>query len=709
MGFPVKQATSGLALGIFCLSFSLALSGQNPAVTINVDVQANRHSISPLIYGVNLFEDANTTTILQDLNTPLNRYGGNRASTYNWNLNSDNRGNDFFFESISDDVQTAGARGDTFITLTKNASAEPMVTIPMLGWIAKAGTAQPLPCSYPRAKFPNQDLFGDQFDPDCGNGLFNGAQIAGADPNDAFVANSLATQQSWVQHILGGFGAAANGGLLYYILDNEHDLWWETHHDVVPNAPHYNEERDLMFQYAAMIKAQDPNALVVGPEISGWIGYILSPADFQYAQANGYDFSKLPDRQAMSGSDYVPWLLGQFQQYANDHNGQRLLDFFTVHYYPQGGDNNSNTRSLWDPNFVDPSYINDTIMLIPRMKQWVADNYPGTKIGITEYNWGYINDEASHDNIGYAVTQADVLGIFGREGLDLATRFNAPPSGLPTYNSMKMYRNYDGSKSVFGDVSTSATVPNPDTVAAFSAQRTSDGNITVMLLSKYAAGDTPAAVSLANCTCSGPAQVWRLSGNGTAIQHLADIAVNNLAVSLTLPPQSITLLVINNSQPQPAPAVSLNPAAVNFGSQLDRSYSAASTVTLSNTGNAALNISSIAISGSGLSQINNCPAALAAGTNCQILVAPTAVGALNGTLTITDNAAGSPHQVAVSGMGTDVMLVLARPARPSHSTANTVTGQLARLAAPVAPAPTPVAGSRSHVGSLLHRFSNLAP
>ena len=66
---------------------------------------------------------------------------------------------------------------------------------------------------------------------------------------------------------------------------------------------------------------------------------------------------------------------------------------------------------FWDTNYVDPSWINNVIMLIPRMKSWVATNYPGTKIGITEYNWG------AEPSINGATAQADILGIFGREGL----------------------------------------------------------------------------------------------------------------------------------------------------------------------------------------------------------------------------------------------------------------------------------------------------
>jgi hypothetical protein len=532
--------------------FACMSQAQNPAVTINVDVQANRHAINPLIYGVNLFENPNVTTILQDLNAPINRYGGNRASTYNWITNSDNRGNDYYFESISDDNQTTGERVDTFVTLTRNAGAEPMITIPMLDWVAKAGTAQPYPCSYPLTKFANQDDF-DPFNPNCGKGVNGGLMLSGADPNDAYVPNSLPNQTSWVQHVIDTFGASANGGVRYYVLDNEHDLWWSTHHDVVPQNPSYTQDRDNMISYAAMVKAKDANAVVVGPEMSGWVGYLLSPGDFQYAETHGYNFANFPDYNAIGGIFYAQWLLGQFKAYADTHNGQRLLDFFTVHYYPQGGDKFVNTRSLWDASYRDPSYIDDYIDLIPRMKEWVAANYPGTKIGITEYNWCDINNEAATDNIGCAIAQADVLGIFGREGLDLATRFNAPVPNLPSYNAMKMYRNYDGSKSTFGDVSVLASsAENPDNVAAFAAQRTSDGKITALLLSKYAAGNTAATVHLANFPSSGTAQVWQLSGNGSAIQHLTDTTLLNSNVALTLPPQSVTLLVISSVQAAPA-------------------------------------------------------------------------------------------------------------------------------------------------------------
>ena len=108
------------------------------------------------------------------------------------------------------------------------------------------------------------------------------------------------------------------------------------------------------------------------------------------------------------------------------------------------------------------------------MKGWVAAYYPGTKVGITEYNWG------AEGHINGATAQADILGIFGREGLDVATRWTTPDASTPTYQAMKLYRNYDGNNSTFGDTSISVAVPNPDILSAFAAIRSSDGSLTAM-------------------------------------------------------------------------------------------------------------------------------------------------------------------------------------------------------------------------------------
>src|SRR4051794_12144647 len=108
----IKTFSPGLVLisGVLSQMALLNLAqAQNPAVTVTVDAAANRHPIDPRAYGV----AHASTSALADLNCPLNRNGGNNTSRYNWQLNADNRGNDWYYESIGDPSSVAGERGDT--------------------------------------------------------------------------------------------------------------------------------------------------------------------------------------------------------------------------------------------------------------------------------------------------------------------------------------------------------------------------------------------------------------------------------------------------------------------------------------------------------------------------------------------------------------------------------------------------------------------
>ena len=305
---------------------------QNAAVTITVDPMANRHPIDPNVYGV-----AHATTAqLNDLNTPLNRNGGNNTSRYNWQVNADNRGNDWYFESIADGSATAGERGDTFISTTHAGNAKAMLTIPLIDWVARVGPNRSKLAGFSIAKYGPQNGNDWQWFPDAGNGVrTDGRPVVGNDPNDANVPSNSVFQQGWVQHLVGRWGTNATGGLRYYILDNEPSLWHSTHRDVRPTGATMDEIRNRMVDFAAKIKAVDPTALVVGPEEWGWSGFFYSGYDQQYGSTHGW--SVLPDRNSHGGADYLPWLLGQLRQ-SSASSGQRLLDLFTVHYYPQGGE-----------------------------------------------------------------------------------------------------------------------------------------------------------------------------------------------------------------------------------------------------------------------------------------------------------------------------------------------------------------------------------
>ncbi|MDO8434072.1 MAG: glycoside hydrolase family 44 protein [Candidatus Binatus sp.] len=512
----------------------------NAPVTININVNAGRRPISPLVYGVS----EGYSKALANLSAPLNRSGGNNATRYNWLINARNLDADWYYESYPYASATPGGAGDDVISQSRLQGAQAMLTIPMIGWVAKLGASRAILSSFSVAKYGSQ-CSTDPWLPNAGNGVKADCHtnVTGNNPNDANVADNSTTEQAWVKHLVAKWGTAAQGGLAYYLMDNESSIWFSSHRDVHPVGAHATEIRDKVIDYSAKIKAIDPGAKIVAPEEWGWDGYRFSGYDQQYSAA--HNWSAFPDRQnVMGGQDYMPWLLSQWKA------AGRPIDIFSLHFYPQGGEfsnnvsasmqllRNRSTRQLWDPNYVSESWIDDKVDLIPRMGSWVNSKYyPGTPIALTEYNWG------AEGHINGATTQADLLGIFGRYGLSMATRWTVPNASTPTYKAMQMYRNYNGSRGAFGDTSISAVVPNPDQLSAFAAQRTPDSALTVMVINKVLSGSTPITLTLANFTVTGSAQVYQLSASN-AITHLANQAWSGGTLKATVPPQSITLYVL---------------------------------------------------------------------------------------------------------------------------------------------------------------------
>ncbi len=583
-GFVIQSRTGAQLAPFYVDDITLvvgATAATNPGVAITIDAQLNQHPISPQIYGVAFA----TSNQLSDLNFTMNRSGGNNESRYNWQTNAHNLDADYYFESYPDSSSTPGATADSFVANSKYGGAQPMITIPMIGWSPKLGNNRSILYSYAVTKYGLQTSV-DQWLTNAGNGISvtNNSPITWNDPNDANYATTTAFQQGYVQHLIGNWGLSANGGVGYYLMDNEHSIWYSTHQDIHPAGPTMQEIWNKMLATASMVKSNDPNALVLGPEEYGWNGYFYSGCDQQWSvQHDDSNPADYPDRGANGGWDYMPWLLNQFHQH-DTNTGQRLLDYFTLHCYPQEGDvgaddvstvtelqRNQSTRQFWDSNYVDTSWINSVIMLIPRMKGWVSACYPGTKIGVTEYNWG------AEAYISGATAQADLLGIFGWQSLDLATRWTAPGTGTPTYNAMKMYRNYDGNKSTFGDTSVSATGTDPDDISTFAAVRSVDGALTVMVINKQLTGVQPFTMAISNFYSSGTARLWQLNASNV-ITQLSNLSLTGNSFSNSLPPQSITLFVLpagtNPPPPQLAPGTvsSTNTFNVWLSGQTGQSY-----------------------------------------------------------------------------------------------------------------------------------------
>ncbi|MCB0214359.1 MAG: glycoside hydrolase family 44 protein [Anaerolineae bacterium] len=569
---PIFMVTMGMILVVYslgALATASTVAAKGPAaggpvsaaaINLTVNAAANRQAISPYIYGLNFAKQA----FAEEIDLPVRRWGGNHTTRYNWQNNATNHGSDWFFHNNTnyDPYTNINQTADAWVDQNELTGSDSLVTVPTMGYVAKDGN--PNTCGFKVSKYGAQDDVDTSSGyPNCGNGVQGGVLLAG-DPLDTSQVANTTFAANWIQHLVATHGAANAGGVKFYALDNEPELWHETHRDAHPAPLGYDELGTRSRTYGAAIKGADPTAQIFGYASFGWSGYWYSSYDLQQAELNGYTY--FPDYATHGNRYQVEWYLQQMAQYEQSHN-LRLLDYLDLHFYPQNGVDLStagsaskqalrlrSTRALWDPTYTDESWIggNDQpadwrqVQLIPRMHGWVDTFYPGTKLALTEYNWGGL------EAINGALVQADILGIFGREGLDFAALWNYPNSDLgydhfetlPGAYAFRLYRNYNGSGGQFGDVSISAGSADQSQLAIYAAQRSSDKALTVMVINKTG-GSLTGNVALANFTPSGPAQVYRYSAsNLNAIVQAANQPVSAASFSSTFPANSLTLLVI---------------------------------------------------------------------------------------------------------------------------------------------------------------------
>lgn len=524
-------------------------------LTLNVNTTAAGYAISDDIYGMNFADE----TLAADLDLPVRRMGGNATTRYNWQNDTSNHAMDWYFENIPEDNANPsalpnGSSSDKFVEQDRRTNTKTILTMPLIGWTPKA---RAYACGFSVAKYGAQQS-ADPWRPDCGNGILaNGNKIINNQATDTSVAIAPQFVQDWIAHLKTRYGAAANGGVKFYNLDNEPMLWDDTHRDVHPAPTSYDEMRDRTYQYAAAIKQADASAQTLGPVLWGWTAYFWSAKDWA---PGGSWWNNPQDRNAHGGQPFIEWYLDQMKAYEQQH-GVRILDYMDLHYYPQAsgvslsGAGNANTqalrlrstRSLWDTTYTDESWISEPVSLIPRMRAWRDGHYPGTKLAITEYNWGAL------DHLNGALAQADVLGIFGREQLDLATLWAPPTATEPGAFAFRMYRNYDGQHQTFGNVSLPATSSAQAELSIYAARRASDNALTFLITNKNTT-DTNANVTLNGIT-NASAQVYRYSSaNLNAIVPLTNQSITNGAFNTTFPASSITLFVVNEN-PNPTATV----------------------------------------------------------------------------------------------------------------------------------------------------------
>ncbi len=551
--------------------FSALAAYAQSAPTLTVDAGSNRHAISPYIYGVNQWSD---NGLMEMMHIPLVRWGGDDATSYNWqNSVKNNTGdNPWCYENYG-----VSPNFDGFHTFNLQAGTVSLGTVALMDWTPKTAGE----CSFSVKKYGAQKATNPD-NADCGCGvLMNGQQVQN-DPNDAYLPVTESYAQQWIQHIAAAYGPANAGGVALWSMDNEPEWWYSNHIDIYPQAANYDDMLARNLKWAKAVKATDPTALVTGPVPGGWSGMLFSRVDMDSGwSTQPYQYWDNPtDQNAHGGIAWIPYYLQQMKQ-AEAQVGYRLLDYLDVHAYiaPSGlsgspGDaametlRMTSTRALWDPNYLVPGGgFNDATgaqvapHLVPQMQQWVDQNYPGTRLAITEYSWGALG------SITGAIAQADILGIFGAYGLDLGTLWGTPAPTDPGAFAFKIFLNYDGNGSQFGGAGVSAVSSDPDTLSIFAAQRF-DSALTVLVLNKTANNIT-GSISLANFTPAATAQAWQYSqANLSAIvRQTPDINVGGNSIGATFPAFSMTLLVIPQAQSAmsvPRPVVTSVKSAASY-------------------------------------------------------------------------------------------------------------------------------------------------
>jgi Glycoside hydrolase family 44 len=496
-------------------------------VEFAIDSAVAVHPISPYIYGTN--SDSWTG---QAAHLTLGRAGGNRWTAYNWETNASNAGSDWYFhnDGYLGGGNTVGEAVRSRVQAAHDADASMIVTVPIAGHVAadKDGTNVFDTPNHLDVRFHQSPAF-------------KGSALSlTPDTGDDHVY-----QDEFVNWLTDQFPNAPTDPqhTIFYCLDNEPDLWADTHEEIHPAPVTYVELGGKNIEYADAIKSVLPSAVVFGFVSYGWYGFTA--------------LQGAPD--AATYGDFTDYYLDTLAA-AESAYGYRLVDVLDLHWYPEAQGNgiritnNDNSpavveariqapRSLWDPTYVETSWItqslgNAPIELLPLMYGKIAAHYPGTDLAITEYNYG------GYGHISGGIAQADVLGIYGREEVFAATLWELGGDHSFHYGAFALYRNYDGNGAAFGDTSISATT---DDIASTSIHASVDaGNPDRMVLVVINKADTPqwAHITVQHGTNFGHAEVYQLTSASSAPVAQANVALAGNELWVQMPEMSATTLAL---------------------------------------------------------------------------------------------------------------------------------------------------------------------
>ncbi len=530
---------------------TLITPGTPPAsdYSFNIHSQQDVSPISRWIYGMNGIDWGQ-----RPHNLTFGRSGGNRLTAWNWENNASNAGEDWFNQNdwlLGDPTDPIAYTATSMINANRANNAGSLVTVPCIGYVAADH-------GHYGGAYPSGDVN------QTANYLTVRFKQSVAKKGSAFTLTPSTTDGFVYQDEFVNFIGATYPGYathatqpVFYSLDNEPDLWASTHPRLRGAAtgssgtgPTYAEMLNRTRDYADAIKDVEPNAIVFGPVNYGWQGMV----DLQGAS------------DAATHGDFHTYYLQQLAA-AEAIYSHRLVDVLDIHWYPEAGANNAGgtwtritadnadplvaaarmqaPRSLWDTTYTEDSWVaqwgtSGPIYLLPRIQAKINAHYPNTRIGVTEYYYG------GGDHISGGIAQADVLGIFGREGVFAANLWRLGSGNHNfIYGAFEMFRNYDANNGSFGNTSIQAlSSNNADTSVYASIDAGNPDRMVIVCINKTNQART-AGIAITHSSAFNMAEVYQLTSSNGSPVRVADLNITQTnAFQYTMPAYSVTTLVL---------------------------------------------------------------------------------------------------------------------------------------------------------------------
>jgi len=514
-------------MAVIVMTSSLPYTSANSAdniydMNISINVGGEQKEISPYIYGVNQYGNEN---YLSELNVNSIRQGGNRMTGYNWENNASNAGSDWKYSSdnnLSSSNEPADCVQKLSTLSNKHSIDYKLTTLQLAGYVAadKNGTVTESEAA------PS---------PRWNETILTKTAAFDVEPD---LTDGKVYMNEYVNYIIKKLGnSQTSTGIQGYSLDNEPALWHHTHSRIHPEPVGIEELQSKSIEMATAVKKLDPDAEIFGPALYGYTAFDHLADDEEWKAvkaAKGYNW-------------YLDCYLDAMKK-ASDEQDVRLLDVLDIHYYSESSrvgaeDRVQSVRTLYEDGFVENSWIGqwcqNNIPILPTIQKSIDKYYPGTKLAISEYNFGGTDTSGT-------IAQAEALGCYADAGVYLATLWGTDPY---ICSGIKLYTNYDGKKSTFGDTLIPAKTEDVSLASTYaSIDGTDKGTVKLMLTNKDFVKDENAHISIDNSnTDYKAAAVYAVYGDSSEIK-LIDIVedFNNNSFDVTLPELSAAMIVVTD-------------------------------------------------------------------------------------------------------------------------------------------------------------------